>query len=272
MNTTFFTLAAIVFYLLATSQLCLVSSRWAVLRKFCGKAPFLIAGSLAATLHAYVLYQDILTPTGLNLGFFNALSLVAWVIALMLLFAIINRPVENLAMILLPLAAICVGLGDALPSAQLVSANTSMGFKLHLFTSLIAYSILSLAALQAVFLWFQDYHLRHKHPGKVMKFLPPLQIMEDLLIQSVGLGFIFLSAGLISGALFLDNMFKQHVAHHTVLAIIAWLVFATLLWGRWRYGWRGRAIIRHTLLGFFILMLAYFGSKFVYEWILQRSA
>ena len=47
-------------------------------------------------------------------------------------------------------------------------------------------------------------------------------------------------------------------------------VFAVLLWGRWRFGWRGRTAIRWTIGGFIFLMLAYFGSKFVLELLLAK--
>jgi ABC-type uncharacterized transport system permease subunit len=55
-----------------------------------------------------------------------------------------------------------------------------------------------------------------------------------------------------------------------VLSLIAWAVFATLLWGHWKFGWRGRTAIRWTLGGFVFLMLAYFGSKMVLELMLGR--
>jgi ABC-type uncharacterized transport system permease subunit len=70
------------------------------------------------------------------------------------------------------------------------------------------------------------------------------------------------------GFIYLDDMFAQKVAHKTILSIIAWVVFATLLAGRYRFGWRGRTAINWTISGFVILMLAYFGSKVVLELLL----
>ena len=78
-----------------------------------------------------------------------------------------------------------------------------------------------------------------------------------------------LSLSLFSGFMYLDNLFAQHVAHKTILSIMAWLVFAILLYGHWQYGWRGKTAIRWTLAGFFMLMLAFFGSKFVLEYLKQ---
>ena len=89
------------------------------------------------------------------------------------------------------------------------------------------------------------------------------------LIQ-IGVGFILLSVSLITGFIYLEDMFAQHLVHKTVLSIVAWIAFAVLLWGRYRFGWRGRKAIRWTLVGFAVLMLAYFGSKAVIELILHR--
>ena len=56
----------------------------------------------------------------------------------------------------------------------------------------------------------------------------------------------------------------------TVLSLVAWAFFAVLLYGRWRYGWRGRLAVRGALAGYALLVLAYFGSKLVLELILGQ--
>jgi ABC-type uncharacterized transport system permease subunit len=87
----------------------------------------------------------------------------------------------------------------------------------------------------------------------------------------IAAGFVLLTLSLGTGFLFLENLFAQHLVHKTVLSLLAWLVFAMLLAGRMRYGWRGQVAIRWTLSGFIALMLAYFGTKMVLEWILKRT-
>jgi ABC-type uncharacterized transport system permease subunit len=94
--------------------------------------------------------------------------------------------------------------------------------------------------------------------------------MEALLFELIAVGFFLLSLALVSGFAFLEDMFAQHLVHKTLLSVVSWLVFAGLLWGRFRFGWRGRTAIRGTLTGFVLLMLAYFGSKLVLELILHR--
>jgi ABC-type uncharacterized transport system permease subunit len=96
-------------------------------------------------------------------------------------------------------------------------------------------------------------------------------MLEDLLFKLITAGFVLLTVSLGSGMVFIDDIFAQHLVHKTLLSILAWLVFAILLWGRWRYGWRGSVAVRLTLVGIVLLLLSYFGSKFVLENILGRS-
>lgn len=75
---------------------------------------------------------------------------------------------------------------------------------------------------------------------------------------------------MLSGFLFIDDLFAQHLAHKTLFSILAWIMFAGLLIGRSRYGWRGKIAVRWTLYGFASLLLAYFGSRIVLELILDK--
>ena len=70
--------------------------------------------------------------------------------------------------------------------------------------------------------------------------------------------------------MFVEDILHQHLSHKIVFSILAWLMFALVLFGRWAWGWRGKVLIRWTLGGFALLILAYFGSKLVLELILQR--
>lgn len=265
--TNFLNLAAILSYLIA------IAVRFYGLAGFSTINPkqrLLILGGVAVILHAFVLHQGIVTPNGLNLGIFNAASLVTWVIALLLLLSLPSKPIENLIIVLFPSAALALAIDYFFYSEHILAPNTPTGVQIHVFYSILAYSILSISALQAIFLAIQDYELRHKRLIWVLHRLPPLQVMETFLLQMIALGVLFLSLSLISGFLFLEDIFAQHLVHKTVLSIIAWWVFVILLWGRWRYGWRGQTVIRWNLSGFFVLMLAYFGSKLVLELILDR--
>ena len=226
---------------------------------------------LAALGHGILLLGDVAGDRGLNLGFFSAASLVSWTIALLILGSALTKPVENLGILLFPLAALTIFLGVRYSSAHFFSADAPWGLRAHVLVSLLAYSVLTLASVQAVLLAIQDHHLRHRHPGGFIRALPPLQTMETLLFEMIGVGFVLLSLALISGFMFLEDLFAQRLVHKTILSIAAWLVFGTLLTGRVRFGWRGQKALIWTLVGFVVLMLAYFGSKFVIELLLGSN-
>jgi len=220
--------------------------------------------------HVLFLYADIRVAGGINLGFFNAISLVAWTILLLLMISSINKPVEVLGIPILPLAGLTVIFQYMFPAAHFMGTGTSWGLVAHVMISIFAYSLLALASVQAVALAIQDHQLHNRHPGGLIRALPPLQTMELLLFEMIGLGFFLLTLSLASGFYFLENMFQQHLVHKTILSLVAWVVFGILLIGRFRYGWRGRTAISWTLAGFMLLMVAYFGSKFVIEMLLTR--
>ena len=92
--------------------------------------------------------------------------------------------------------------------------------------------------------------------------------METLLFVFLGFGFGCLSISLLSGFIFLDDIFAQQLVHKTVLSIVAWFILGTLMFGRFQFGWRGKTAIRWTISAFLFLMLAFFGSKLVLEFIL----
>lgn len=231
----------------------------------------LLAGAAAVVLHALFLSLNIFTGDGLNLSFFNAVSLLSWLIAVLFLLATLTSPVENLGIVILPAAALAIFLETVLPSQHTLVQPATTGIGVHILISILAYSLLAIAAVQAILLAIQDRHLRNRQPGGFIRALPPLNTMETLLFQLIGVGFTLQSVSLVTGFVYMNNLFGQHLAHKTVLSLIAWSVFATLLWGRWRFGWRGRVAIRWTLSGFAVLMLAYLGSKLVLELVLHRT-
>jgi len=226
-------------------------------------------GQAGVIVRIFGLTQNILIEGGINLGFFNAGSLVMWIILLLLMLSSLTKPVENLGVVLLPMTIMALAMELYYPTTHFLPTGSAWGLRVHVLISLLAYSLFSLASVQAVLLSIQDHHLRHRHPGGFIRALPPLQTMEMLLFEMIGLGFLLLTFALLSGFVFLDDIFAQRMVHKTVLSIIAWLVFGTLLWGRFRFGWRGLKALTWTLVGFVVLALAYFGSKFVLELLLN---
>lgn len=230
----------------------------------------LAAGALI--LHAAVLFTGLLQDNALNLGLTNAVSLVAWVVALIYLLTAIRQPVESLGVFILPFAALTMLVEWLFPIGHRLILNTTPLFSAHIVISIVAYSLMSIAVVQSVMLALQEKQLRSHHPGGLLRSLPPLETMESLMFNMIGLGFFLLTLTLISGIFFSEAVFGKPLrfTHHIFLSLIGWCVFGILLLGRWRFGWRGRTALHWTLSGFFLLALGYFGSKFVLEVILHR--
>ncbi len=206
-----------------------------------------------------------------NFAFFHALSLIAGTLVALWLLVLFRPAMRSLGAVLLPYAAITAVLLALFPDPVPVTEPHRWQLELHAAIAVLAYASLSLAAIQAVLLWLLDYILRQPRYLPLASRLPPLQAMDKLLFRIVAVGFLLLSLTLLSGLLFVDDLFAQHLVHKTVLSMLAWLVFGILLLGRAFRGWRGRVAVRWTLTGMTLLVLAYFGSKLVIELILQRT-
>lgn len=231
----------------------------------------LVLGLTAIVLQATLLYANVRAVGGLNLTLTGAFASVTWVVAALYVLASLSRPVDNLGVIVLPLAAVTVLLEWWAPGGA-ATRLSSTPQALHILVSILAYSLLCLAAIQSLMLLAQENQLRHKHTQGLIRALPPMQTMEEIMFQMIGLGFVLLTLTLVSGVFFSESVFGTPFAltHHIVLAALGWVVYAVLLLGRWHLGWRGRTAVRFTLGGFALLVLGYFGSKFVLEVVLGR--
>ena len=231
---------------------------------------FLAPWALTLAAMAIMASTRIFTERGIDFDFYNSLFVAAFVICAILFIASLFKQVEHLGLIVLPVVLVAIGLNLAFlkPGTE---ESFSPGIQTHIISSIIAFSILGLAAVQAILLFFQDKALKHHSSAKMLRGIPSLHESETLLFQSITLGVAILTIALVSGFIYLDDIFAQHLAHKTILSSLAWVVFVILLWGRSQFGWRGSTAIRWSLSGFTFLILAYFGSKFVLELLLYNS-
>ncbi|WP_207063647.1 inner membrane protein YpjD [Motiliproteus sp. SC1-56] len=228
------------------------------------------AGAAAVLFHTLAVYYVLHPGGGIQLGFFPIASLVAWLVAGLVLISSLKKPLSNLFVAVFPLAAVTVLLAVLAP--QTASPKPlSGGMVLHVLSSILAYSIFAIAAFQALLLAAQDRQLKHHHTRGIVRALPPLQVMERLLFEMLWTAMALLSLSLVTGALVIEDLFAQHLVHKTVLSLTAWVIYAIVLYGRHQRGWRGIAAVRWTLGGFVMLMLAFFGSKFMLELVFQTT-
>lgn len=228
--------------------------------------------ALAIALHAWTIGQAVLTPTGLDLSFMNALSLVAWVTVLVAGISGVLGRLPAVGNAILAVAALCALAPLVVGSRHTVSYAGEPWAKAHIAVALVAYAMFVVAAMHALILTGLEKRLRRGLSPEAGEATPPLLTLERLLFRLVGAGFVLLTLTLASGALFSEQLFGKAMTfnHKNVFSLLGWFTFATLLFGRWRYGWRGRRALYWILAGTALLVLGYLGSKFVTEVLLGR--
>ncbi|MEO8738765.1 MAG: cytochrome c biogenesis protein CcsA [Casimicrobiaceae bacterium] len=226
----------------------------------------------AIATHVVLIAGAIFTANGLNLSLANVLSAVAALIALLSWLGTLTRSMPGVAAVAFPVAAVGAILPALFPSLHRFSFIAQPWAALHIAVALLAYTLLIVAALQALVLMALEKRLHRGLPEPGPGALPPLLTLERFLFRLVTAGYVLLTLTLISGALFSEQIFGKPITfnHKTVFSLLSWLVFGGLLYGRHRYGWRGRTALNLILAGSALLLLAYFGSKFVLEVILGR--
>lgn len=226
---------------------------------------------MALGLNAWAIFEQIHVATGYQFGFFKVAPLFFWAANLLIFLSSLKRPLHSLLLFTLPMSLSASLISLLVSNSSATPIALGAGLLTHVLLSLLAYSLMLAALIQALLLAYQNQKLRSKHPGGWLRLLPPLQTMEALLFELLWAGELVLTLAIISGGLFVENLLAQHLAQKTVFSLMAWATYALLLWGRHAWGWRGAAAMRWTFTGFAFLLLAYFGSKFVLELILQRA-
>lgn len=250
-------LLGILFYLLATGL---------VLRLFFSAQTFTPKSALSVAWVAMAFHLAILSMTIMqaqseqNMSVLNVASLVALLINL-LLTSICQR--LN-SWVLLPFAyAFTVVLLFStmfMPSAYLTSLNSRPGLVIHIALALLSYAMMSIASLFALLQLYLNYQLKQRRKLNLPN-VPPLLRIEKQLVQLLQTGGVLLTLSISSGFLFLDNMLAPSNLDKVGLSVVAWCLYATLLWGHYRRGWRGQRLVVMTLTGNVLLAVAYFGSR-----------
>ncbi|HEX7113513.1 MAG TPA: cytochrome c biogenesis protein CcsA [Steroidobacter sp.] len=227
-------------------------------------------GFLAIVLHAVLLWRGLFVRDVITFNAAETASLIGLPIAVIAFVAAWVRPrFAGIAAALMVIAG--------LTAASMVDGSGGYALErpgwetaAHIALSTLAYALLTIAVALAVALRLLDRRLRKRQPLGWLKILPSVEALEAGTFHALAAGFAVLTLSLFSGFIFVEDLLAQHLWHKTVLSCLAWVVFGVVLFGRWRFGWRGRTATTWTLSGFALLALAYFGSKLVLEALLGR--
>ena len=218
---------------------------------------------------------------GARLGFGPVLSMTVWLVIAVHTVESRFVPLPAVRAALALAGAAAVALAVAFPGE--IKPYSSPLAPLHFVLGVASYGLFGAAVLHALLLDAAERRLRGGGaaraamaagaPGAALRpqgalGLPLLQL-ERLTFRFVQAGFVVLTATLVLGAVSAGGWRTEH---KTVFSLLAWGVFAALLLGRWRQGWRGRRATRWLYAGALLLLLAYAGSRFVLEVLLARPA
>lgn len=228
----------------------------------------------ALVLHGMLIFYTVPVAEGLDLGVGNAISLLAWLAALVYGFARLVYPgLATLQGIMAPVALVAVLMQVSLGSRHIVNYEGAPLFTAHLAIAMLAYSLFIVATIHALMMLALEKWLKRGTLPPMFRNLPPLLEMEALLFRILLAAFVLLTLTLVTGVFFSEQLFGRPYAftHKTVFGVISWFIYGGLLAGHHLRGWRGKIAVYWTLAGFALLLLSYVGSKFVLEIILKRG-
>ena len=278
--------ASIVFHgLAAIAYGILALSLWLPIQKY-QRSPHLDrtfrVGLLAALIiHGTGLLLAIILPQGLHIGWALALSAGLWLGMVVFWFESLYLRLDSLLLILLPTAALVSLITALFPEGIIVHHADNDWLRVHLLIALAAYGLSGVAAMHAILITVLDRQLHRPVQAigqqnswyRALDSMPPLMVQETLLFRLIRFAFIVLTLTVLTGivvSLRVDNQLVP-LDHKTLFTLLSWLTFGALLIGRRLRGWRGRTALKWTLAGFCLLLLAYTGSRFVLDVILQRG-
>jgi ABC-type uncharacterized transport system permease subunit len=225
---------------------------------------------LAWIFHAILLALGLLGSAP-RFGFAPALSVTAWLVGLVYAIESNVYPQMRTPWLLSGAGAAAVLLALLFPGNPL-NETASAWLPLHWALGIASYGLFAVAVVHAWLMKRAEARMRTAVPGEHDL---PLLTMERLTFHFVSLGFALLSATLVAGFFFGTQLYGPSHAikwdHKTIFSLLSWVTFAVLMVGRLRFGWRGKKAIRVLYFGAGLLLLAYVGSRFVMEVILERA-
>lgn len=204
---------------------------------------------------------------GLRIGFAPVLSLTVWLVIAIHGLESRMLPVPRLRRTLAATGAVAAALAWIFPGELHVVAHSHWA-PLHWLLGLCSYGLFGAAVLHALLLDNAERRLRRGIGTGSGTFGVPLMRLERLTFRFVEAGFVVLTLALALG---LSSAYWRW-DHKTVLSLLGWATLAALLIGRRVRGWRGHLATRWLYAGALLLLLAYVGSRFVLEVVLQRAA
>ena len=104
-----------------------------------------------------------------------------------------------------------------------------------------------------------------KTEGSMLDLLPSLKDIDDIIHKSILFGFLWLSAGIITGAVWANSAWGTYWSWDPkeTWSLITWFVYASALHARFTKGWGGKRIAWIAIIGFLAVIFTYYGVNFL---------
>jgi cytochrome c-type biogenesis protein CcsB len=194
-------------------------------------------------------------------------SLVFFSFTIGLIYLVVERKYRNrvIGCFAIPLAYFALAYASFGTSAKiqpLIPALKSNWLIAHVITCFIGYSAFALAfGISIIYLIKAGKDQKEEEVAGLIGRLPAASMLDELTHQLIMFGFLFLTAGIITGAIWANSAWGRYWGWDPkeTWSLITWFVYATLLHARMMRGWRGMPIAVLTIVGFMAVMFTYFG-------------
>jgi cytochrome c-type biogenesis protein CcsB len=141
----------------------------------------------------------------------------------------------------------------------LIPALKSNWLIAHVITCFIGYGAFAISFCISIM-----YFLKHSGSNDKnahASYFPELSVLDELTHQMVMFGFLFLTIGIITGAVWANSAWGRYWGWDPkeTWSLITWLIYAILLHARLMRGWQGRRIAFLSIVGFLAVLVTYFG-------------
>lgn len=201
---------------------------------------------------------------------YESLVFFALCIALIHLYLEHRHKLQALGAFVMPLAAVCMAyasfsarIDDSIK--PLIPALQSNWLIAHVVTCFIGYGAFAIAgALGVMYLLKQTRQDKKVQEEEKDSFLPSLTAIDELIHKTLIFGFLWLSAGIITGAIWANEAWGTYWSWDPkeTWSIITWFLYALTLHARFTRGWNGTRIAWLSIVGFAAVLFTYFGVNF----------
>ena len=138
----------------------------------------------------------------------------------------------------------------------------------HVITAFLGYAAFAVScSLSLMYLIKkpQEQGDREKTPKRFWSYFPGLSLLDELIYQTVIIGFLLLTVGIATGAIWAHSAWGAYWSWDPkeTWSLITWLVYAALLHARLIKGWYGTRIAWFSIIGFACVLFTYFGVNFI---------